>query len=109
MSRTNHPSAIHHLELNPMKSVPRRGFGRGWYQRRPRSSVASISSSPSGPARSRSSLIRSSPAWACGACRVRDICVLLVEGGIAPPERERVGLGAWLEEGDLQGPPADRV
>jgi hypothetical protein len=25
------------------------------------------------------------------------------------PERERVGVGAWLEEGDLQRPLADRV
>jgi hypothetical protein len=35
--------------------------------------------------------------------------VLLVETGIALPECERVGLGAWLEEGDLQRPLADRV
>jgi hypothetical protein len=80
MSRTSHPSAIHHVEFNPMKSVPRRGFGRRWYQRRP-----------------------------CGVGRVEDMRVLLVESGIALPECERVGLRAWLEEGDLQGPLADRV
>jgi hypothetical protein len=80
MSRTSHPSAIHHVELNPMKSVPRRGFGRGWYQRR-----------------------------VCGVGAVEDMRVLLVETGIALPECERVGLGAWLEEDDLQGPLADSV
>src|SRR5829696_6475997 len=35
--------------------------------------------------------------------------VLLVESGIALPERERVGAGAWLDEGDLQRPLEDRV
>jgi hypothetical protein len=80
MSRTSHPSAIHHVEFNPMKSVPRRGFGRRWYQRR-----------------------------VCGVGAVEDMRVLLVETGIALPECERVGLCAWLEEGDLQGPLADRV
>jgi hypothetical protein len=80
MSRTSHPSAIHHVEFNPMKSVPRRGFGRKWYQRRP-----------------------------SGVGRVEDMRVLLVETGIALPECERVGLGAWLKEGDFQGPLADRV
>jgi hypothetical protein len=40
---------------------------------------------------------------------VEDMRVLPVEGGLALPECERVGLGAWLEEGDLQGPLADRV
>jgi hypothetical protein len=43
--KMNHASTIHHVELNPMKSVRRRGSGRTWYQRRPRSSVASMSSS----------------------------------------------------------------
>jgi hypothetical protein len=80
MSRTSHPSAIHHVEFNPMKSVPRRGFGRRWYQRR-----------------------------VCGVGAVEDMRVLLVETGIALPECERVGLGAWLEEDDLQGPLANRV
>jgi hypothetical protein len=80
MSKMSHPSAIHHVEFNPMKSVPRRGFGRRWYQRR-----------------------------VCGVGAVEDMRVLLVETGIALPECERVGLGAWLEEGDLQGPLADRV
>ena len=41
--------------------------------------------------------------------RVRDTSDLLVETGIALSECERVGLGAWLEEGDLQGPLAGRV
>jgi hypothetical protein len=80
MSRASHPSAIHHVEFNPMKSVPRRGFGRRWYQRR-----------------------------VCGFGVVEDMRVLLVETGIALPECERVGLGAWLEEGDLQSPLANRV
>jgi hypothetical protein len=60
MSRTSHPSAIHHVEFN-------------------------------------------------GVGRVEDMRVLLIESGIALPERERVGLGAWLEERDLQGPLADRI
>src|SRR5687767_14350862 len=34
---------------------------------------------------------------------------LPVETGIALPECERVGVGAWLEEGDLQGPLAGRI
>ena len=34
------PSAIHHVELKPMRSVWRRGCGRSWCQRRPRSSWA---------------------------------------------------------------------
>jgi len=41
--------------------------------------------------------------------RVQDTSDLLVETGIALPECERLGLGAWLEEGDLQGPLADRT
>ena len=41
--------------------------------------------------------------------RVRDTSDLLVETGIALSECERVGVGAWLEEGDLQGPVADRT
>src|SRR5215208_3831480 len=109
MSRTSHPSAIHHVEFKPMKSVPRRGCGRRWYQRRLRSSVASMSSSASGSTRSWSSMLRAPPGLACGACRVRDMRVLLVETGIALPECERVGMGAGLEEGDLQGPLADGV
>src|SRR3954465_1766023 len=47
-------------------------------------------------------MIRSSPTWACGACRVRDIDVALVDTGVAVPECERVGLGAWLEESDCR-------
>jgi hypothetical protein len=35
-----HPATIHHVELKPMKSVRRRGSGRSWYQRRPRSFAA---------------------------------------------------------------------
>jgi hypothetical protein len=79
MSKTSHPSPIHHVEFNPMKSVPRRGFGRRWYQRR-----------------------------LCRVGAVEDMRVLLIETGVALPECERVGLGAWLEEGDLQGALADR-
>jgi hypothetical protein len=45
----------------------------------------------------------------CGVGAVEDMRVLLVETGIALPECVRVGRGAWLEEGDLQGPLADRV
>src|SRR3954451_19362579 len=56
MSKTSHPSAVHHVELNPMKSVPRRGFGRRWYQRR-----------------------------VCGVGAVEDMRVLLVETGSRYP------------------------
>jgi hypothetical protein len=61
------------------------------------------------PVRSRSSLIRASPAVPCGAGCVRDMCVVLVESGIALAERERVRLGAGLEERDLQRSVADGI
>ena len=44
----SHPTAIHHMELKPMRSVRRRGSGRRWYQRRPRPAMASMPSSPCG-------------------------------------------------------------
>ena len=79
MSRTSHPSAIHHAELKPHEVGAAAWLRRRWYQRRP-----------------------------CGVGRVENMRVLLVETGIALPECERVGLGAWLEEGDLERPLADR-
>src|SRR3954447_22167953 len=107
--KRGHPSAIHQVELTPKRSVRRRGLGRRWYQRRPPSPVASISSSRSGPAWSWCSMIPASLAWAGGVLGVRDMSVLLVGTGGALPEGERVRPGVWLEEGDLQRSVVDRV
>src|SRR3954447_3409623 len=101
-----HPSTIHQVELEPQRSVGRRGLGRRWYQRRRWPSVGLTPCSPSGPARSWASRIGASPAGASGG-RVGNMWGSPAGIGVALAERERVRLGAGLKEGGLQRSVAD--